>query len=105
MNLQDIYLISPELGIGVVAALVIIVDLLVSNKKVLPIVTLVGLLIPLFFVIQIDIDAGSKTGFSGTFQVDDFAIFFKYLILGSTAVVVLSSTEYAKKYEGHQGEY
>ena len=63
MNLQDIYLISPELGIGVVAALVIIVDLLVSNKKVLPIVTLVGLLIPLFFVIQILISAIAPSGF------------------------------------------
>ena len=107
MNLQDILLISPEIGVAIVAALVIIIDLLVSNKKILPVLTLVTLLIPLFFTIQLDldIDSGSKTGFSGTFQVDDFAIFFKYLILGSTAIVVLSSTEYAKRFEGHQGEY
>ena len=107
MNLQDILLISPEIGVAIVAALVIIIDLLVSNKKILPVLTLVTLLIPLFFAIQLDldIDSGSKTGFSGAFQVDDFAIFFKYLILGSTAIVVLSSTEYANRFEGHQGEY
>ena len=41
MNLQDILLISPEIGIAIVAALVIIIDLLVSNKKILPVLTLV----------------------------------------------------------------
>ena len=107
MNLQDIYLISPEIGIAIVAAFVIIIDLFVSNKKVVPVVALVTLLIPLFLTIQLhlDTDVGSKTGFSGTFQVDDFAIFFKYLILGSTAIVILSSTQYARRFGGHQGEY
>ena len=107
MNLQDIYLISPEIGIAIVAAFVIIIDLFVSNKKVLPVVALVTLLIPLFLTIQLhlDTDVGSKTGLSGTFQVDDFAIFFKYLILGSTAIVILSSTQYARRFGGHQGEY
>ena len=107
MNLQDIYLISPEIGIAIVAAFVIIIDLFVSNKKVLPVVALVTLLIPLFLTIQLhlDTDIGSKTGCSGTSQVDDLPIFFKYLILGSTAIVILSSTQYARRFGGHQGEY
>jgi len=104
MTLHDIYLLSPELSVAILAAVVITVDLMVRNKRILPIIAFVGLLVPLYFSIQLW-DVGPKQAFSGTFQVDGFGLFFKYLVLGAAALVVLSSTEYAKRFGNHQGEY
>ena len=104
MTLHDIYLLSPELSVAILAAVVITVDLMVRNKRILPIIAFVGLLVPLYFSIQLW-DVGPKQAFSGTFQVDGFGLFFKYLVLGAAALVVLSSTEYEKRFGNHQGEY
>ncbi len=104
MTLHDIYLLSPELSVAILAAVVITVDLMARNKRILPIITLVGLLVPLYFSIQLW-DVGREQAFSGTFQVDGFGLFFKYLVLGAAALVVLSSTEYARRFGNHQGEY
>ena len=104
MNLRDIYLLSPELSVAILAAVVITVDLMVRNKRILPIIAFVGLLVPLYFSIELW-DVGREQAFSGTFLVDGFSLFFKYLVLGAAALVVLSSTEYARRFGNHQGEY
>ena len=68
MNLRDIYLLSPELSVAILAAVVITVDLMVRNKRVLPIITFVGLLVPLYFSIQLW-GVGREQAFSGTFHL------------------------------------
>jgi NADH-quinone oxidoreductase subunit N len=44
-------------------------------------------------------------GFNDTVKVDDFSLFFKYVIILATGLVILSSTTYAKRFDKHQGEY
>ena len=41
MTLHDIYLLSPELSVAILAAVVITVDLMVRNKRILPIIAFV----------------------------------------------------------------
>jgi len=104
MELNDIYLLSPELSVAMVAAFVILADLIFRDKRILPIIAVLGLLIPGYFSVALSM-ADQSIGFFGTFKLDGFSLFFKYLILGSTATVILLSNEYAKRFENHQGEY
>ena len=104
MGLNDLYLLSPELSVAMVAAFVILADLIFRDKRILPIIAVLGLFIPGYFSVALSM-ADQSTGFFGTFKLDGFSLFFKYLILGSTATVILLSNEYAKRFENHQGEY
>ena len=106
MTFNDIYLLSPEITVACLAAIVIIVDLFIKNKKIIPIITILGLALSVLLTIQIHQDPNIDTnGFFNTFSADIFGIFFKYIILGTVLIVVLYSYEYAEKFEHHQGEY
>ena len=104
MTLHDLYLLSPELSMVIIASGVIALDLLLKDKKILPVVALIGLLVPIFFGIRLWA-IHDEYAFFDTFRLDSFALFFKYLVIGATALVILSSTKYAEKFEHHQGEY
>ena len=47
MSTHDLYVISPYLGVAGVAILVILLDLVVSRKGLLPLFAFIGLLVPL----------------------------------------------------------
>ena len=104
MTFHDLYLLSPELSVALLAAIVITTDLLFKNKRILPFVTVVGLIVPLFFSVHLS-GTTVQDGFFGVLRVDSFSLFFKYLVLAATAIVVISSNEYAKRFGNHQGEY
>jgi len=103
MNYADIILIAPEISMALLASMIIIVDLFSSNKKLLAPLSLIGLLVPLCFCIMVR--DNPSLGFKGTVKVDDFSLFFKYVIILATGLVILSSTTYAKRFDKHQGEY
>lgn len=104
MAFHDLYLLSPELSVALLAAVVITTDLLFKNKRILPFITIIGLTVPLSFSVHLS-GTTVHDGFFGMLRVDTFSLFFKYLVLATTAVVVISSNEYAKRFENHQGEY
>ena len=104
MTLQDLYLLSPEISMALLAGLIIVLDLIFRNKKILPIVGLIGLLVPLYFSINLS-SSTPDVGFSSALSVDQFSLFFKYLIVFAVAIVLLISIEFGKKFEGIQGEY
>jgi len=104
MTLQDLYLLSPEISMALLAGLIIVLDLIFRNKKILPIVGLIGLLVPLYFSINLS-SSTPDVGFSSALSVDQFSLFFKYLIIFAVAIVLLISIEFGKKFEGIQGEY
>ena len=104
MTLQDLYLLSPEISMALLAGLIIVLDLIFRNKKILPIVGLIGLLVPLYFSINLS-NSTPDVGFSSALSVDQFSLFFKYLIIFAVAIVLLISIEFGKKFEGIQGEY
>lgn len=110
MSLHDLYLLSPELSLACLAGLLVLLDLVISRKRFLPIVAVLGLgvslafSISLWFTLNTD-GAGQMQGVFGTLLVDKFSLFFKFLLIGAVAVVVLISTDYVKKFERFQAEY
>ena len=102
MTLQDLYLLSPEISMALLAGIIIILDLIFRNKKLLPIVGLIGLLVPLYCSISLS-NSTPDVGFSSALSVDQFSLFFKYLIIFAVAIVLLISIEFGKKFEGIQG--
>ena len=115
MTGEDVRLLSPEIALVGLALLVIGLDLVVKRKGFLALVAAAGLLIPLALSIWLWVDVdGSGNQMLGIFNlnevsaalvVDQFALFFKFLILGVVALIVLASVDYVGKLERYQGEY
>ena len=110
MTAHDIYLIAPEIALASVAGVVVILDLLLRDKRVLPIVAVLGLLVPAGFAVVLwgDVSAesgGALTGLFDTVVVDKFALFFKFLVLSIVALVVLGSRDFAERFHRSQGEF
>jgi NADH-quinone oxidoreductase subunit N len=100
----DFWLLSPELSLCGVALAVVLLDLFIKeNKKALAYVTLAGLALPIAFTVLLWGENGSS--FAGMLVVDDFSVFFRFLIVGIAGLVVLSSADYVSKFARFQGEY
>ena len=98
-------------GLGI---LVILLDLLVSRKGVLVGFAFAGLVVPLIMglLLLFDLDSSGLTNLisessilAQSVQVDRFSLFFNFLILAATALVILASTDYVRRMERNQGEY
>ena len=110
MTAHDIYLIAPEIALAAVAGAVVVFDLLLRDKRFLPLIAVLGLLVPAGFavVLWIDVSAessGALTGLFDTVVVDKFALFFKFLVLSVVALVVLGSRDFAVRFHRSQGEF
>ncbi len=110
MTAHDIYLISPEIALASVGGVVVVLDLLLRDKRLLPIIAVLGLLVPAGFAVVLwgDVSAesgGALTGLFDTVVVDKFALFFKFLVLSIAALVVLGSRDFAEKFHRSQGEF
>ena len=100
---MNFWLLSPELGLCGIALAVILLDLFIEQKKALAGISVIGLIIPLAFTIALW--GEQQASFSGMLVVDNFSLFFKFLILGIAALVILSSVDYVSKFARFQGEY
>ena len=110
MSVHDLYLLAPEISLAALASLLVLVDLVVRKKTVLPILAVLGLAVPLIFSLMLwfDLSAGDTMQMRGLFNtlvVDKFSLFFKFLLIAAAGVVILSSTDYVKKFERFQAEY
>ena len=116
MRPEDVRLLSPELALVGLALLVILLDLVVQKKGILALVSAVGLLVPLGLSIWLWTDVDGEPGRQlvgildltesrGALVVDQFALFFKFLVLGVVALIVLASVDYVDKMQRYQGEY
>ncbi len=103
MNL-NLSLLAPELSLAILAIGVILLDLVVERKAILPVVAAIGLFIPAAFTLGLW-GLTPATGFAGILAVDDFALVFKMLFLGVALVVILASMDYAQRFSRFQGEY
>jgi len=110
-HISDLYLISPQLSMVLVALTVLMVDLFVKRRKLTVTVALVGLIIPLGFVISqeflVNTLVANKTNhaFFGMFVVDQYAIFFDIIFLIIGAVMIPASYSYVSKYVKVDGEF
>ncbi|PKB79509.1 MAG: hypothetical protein BZY88_13005 [SAR202 cluster bacterium Io17-Chloro-G9] len=115
MSLHDLYVISPYLSVAGIAILVILLDLAIPKKGLLPVAAVIGLLAPLALsLVQLKdlsgsthllADAVPASVLLGTLSVDRFALFFNFLVLASTALVIIASWEYVEKMDRFRGEY
>ena len=110
MQLHDVYLLAPELALVGLACLVVVFDLVVQRKGWINLLAAIGLLVPLGLTFTLWADpnglvADDPTGPFGTLLVDKYALFFKALVLVALGLVVLTSTDYARKLGRFQGEY
>ena len=116
MTAHDLYLLSPELSMAGLAALLLLLDLVVRRKGFLAALALVGLAVPLGFstALWTGLDGGSVAADNvvriegsvvGALAVDRFSLFFKFLFIGVAAAVVLVSSDYSRRFERFQVEY
>ncbi len=120
MSAHDLYVISPYLGMAGAALLVILLDLVVTRKGLLPIFAFLGLIAPLTLsLIQaFDLDdslnlvKGSEllatsdpSVLLNSLSVDRFALFFNFLVLAAAGLVIMASTDYVRQMDRYQGEY
>ena len=97
-------LLIPELTLAGVAIVVILLDLVVPRKGLLPVVSIAGVVVAAGFAIAMW-GGGSQALFNNMLAVDKFALFFKLLFLAIAALVILASVDYVSKFARFQGEY
>ncbi|HEX4713882.1 MAG TPA: NADH-quinone oxidoreductase subunit N [Ktedonobacteraceae bacterium] len=108
MSEINLYLLAPELSLGLLALVVMAVDLFVKRRLVTVVTALVGLVVPLGFVIQQQFSAqfnSPQFAFFGMLVVDRYALFFDIIFLIIAAVIILSSQSYISKYVHAEGEF
>jgi len=89
---------------AVLAVVVIVADLFLEDKRLLAWLAVIGLIVPLAFTI----DLWNETGLAMNemLAVDRFALFFKFLFIGITALVFIFSWEYITlRIERFRGEF
>ncbi len=122
MSVHDFYVTSPYLAMAGAAVLVILLDLVLPlrSKGLLPYFAFAALAGPFVMSLIQFYDLSGSTNLLrgagafaaeepsillGTLSVDRFALFFNFLVIGATALVVLASTGYVRNMERFQGEY
>ena len=114
MTTYDLYLISPHLALAALAMVVIVVDLLTRRTGLLVGVSFVGLAAPAALsamqVIELASSGSDALSADGsvilyTLSIDRFSLFFNFLILAATGLVVLVSNDYVRRIQRLQGEF
>ncbi|MFN3385877.1 MAG: NADH-quinone oxidoreductase subunit N [Candidatus Thermochlorobacter sp.] len=83
----------PELSLSILFLVLIFVDMLTKgNRLIIPALAIAGMVITGFFVYQ-QHSFPAEQKFFGMIAIDPFAIFFKYLFLGSGILAVLISMD------------
>src|SRR5256886_4468154 len=107
-HLSDLYLLSPELSLTLLALAVLLVDLFVKRREVTVTVALVGLIIPVGFAISQALTLDFSVphhAFFNMLVVDQYAVFFKIVFLLIAAVMIPASYSYVGKYVRAGGEF
>jgi NADH-quinone oxidoreductase subunit N len=104
----DYHALAPEIVLGSVIVIVLLVDLFVEDEQKWAISSISGVGVLAAFVPIVTLalsDSGPRVMFDGAYVVDDFSLVVKALFLLSAYVVILISTNYIEEGDYHQGEY
>ena len=105
-QLSDLYLLAPELSLTLLALVVIMGSLFIRRRIVIAGIALVGLIVPVAFVIAQALTlTGTHRAFFGMFVVDQYALFFDIIFLVIAAVMILASYSYIGRYVKADGEF
>ena len=104
---QFILPIYPEAVVITVALMVLILDFFLDrdSKSLLGWFSLAGIVIAAFATFRLMGAGVSGTFFSGTFNLDPFSIFFKFVFFLACGLGILVSINYLKSQNIHRGEY
>lgn len=102
--MDQIRFILPEISLLCFALLIIVIDLFIKQKKIPPVLAIMGIIIAIMFTLLMWGNPSQEVFFK-MIAVDAFGLFFKLLILTSLALVILASQQYVLKFEKFQGEY
>lgn len=106
MTGHDLYILSPHLAMAGLAGLLVILDLIVREKRIVSTVAFVGLAAPATLSLMLWFDPpDDTTAIFGALVADKFALFFQFLLVGVAALIVLASVRYEQRFEGIRGEY
>jgi len=100
----NLTLFIPELILAGFALAVILLDLFVNQKRLLVIVSLIGLVVAGGFTVAM-LGGSFPAIFNNMLAVDNFALFFKLLFLAIAFLVILASVDYVARFARFQGEY
>jgi NADH-quinone oxidoreductase subunit N len=101
----DFHAILPELVLAGTALLVLVVDLFVERAKVVANYLALAGTVAAGVALATLVPGGTRTTFGGSFVVDDYALLFKALFLGSLLLVLLMSNSYINTGTYYQGEF
>ncbi|MBI1806639.1 MAG: NADH-quinone oxidoreductase subunit N [Ignavibacteria bacterium] len=91
--IHSVNLLKPETTLAITFCVLLVVDLIVKKRgSETAWLALIGLAITGFFLMQ-EPAAGTNSIFFNMFAVDAFSIFFKFIILASTVMIVLFSLQ------------
>jgi NADH-quinone oxidoreductase subunit N len=101
----DYHAILPELVLAGTALLVLVVDLFVERAKVVANYLSLAGTIAAGVALASLVGQGTRSTFGGSFVVDNYALLFKGLFLGSLLLVLLMSQRYMDAGSYYQGEF
>ncbi len=103
----DYHALAPEIVLGAVIVILLLVDLLADRRSRVSIPTLsgIGLLAALVPVLTLAVDGAQRSLVGGSYVVDDFSLVMKALFLLSGYVVILLSSTYIDEGEYYESEY
>src|SRR4030066_325549 len=104
MTISELRFLTPELSLLGFALVVILLDLFIKQKKVLAAVSIAGVIVSAGFTVARG-GTPREAIFFRMLAVDNFALFFKLLLLAAVGLVILASQDYVSKFERFQGEY
>ncbi len=119
MTAQDYWALSPVIAMATLALVLLSADALLAermfgrrrygSKRALSWIAVIGLVAPTFLALNLWFgwfgDTTSEAVVYGTFIADRFALFFQFLIIGATAVVILASVPYLQQFKDSLGEF
>jgi NADH-quinone oxidoreductase subunit N len=104
--LHDLDKLGPEFILMVFAAVILIVDLFLRERDRgwLPFAALAGLGASVVWTCVLMARDQEGLAFSGTYSLDNFSIFFKFVFIGVAGLVILASADFVRKLR-FQGEF
>ena len=107
LAVSDLLLLLPEMLLTVWLCIVLTVDFAWPHfkKEHLAYLSVGGLVLVLANLFWFDAADVSGTLFNNMFVLDRVAIFFKIFVVGATALVVLASVDYVRRFRFFKGEY
>ena len=104
--LADLDRIGPEIVVMVSAGIILMADLVMRdrNRGWLPFMALAGLGGAALWAVTLILRDREAVAFSGTYSLDTFSIYFMFLFIGVSGLVILASADYVRNLH-NQGEF